>query len=85
MNSFLGNLRSIEYFFGDGTGGTSEWQKSITRKKAMTKIFGIFEIHRKFPEMGRFKCGISLENPKSADLLDFPLHFLYKCKGKSIK
>ena len=50
---FLGNSRSIEYFFGDGTGGTSEWQK-LPAKKAMTKIFGFFEIRRKFPEMGRF-------------------------------
>ena len=32
-----------------------------------------------------FECGISLQNPILTDLLDFPLYFLYKRKGKSSK
>ena len=51
----------------------------------MTKIFGNFEIHRKFADIGRLEYGNVPENPKSADFVDFPLHSLYKRKGKSSK
>ena len=51
----------------------------------MTKKFGIFKIHRKIAEIGRFEYGNVSENPKSADFVDFPLHSLYKSKGKSSK
>ena len=43
----------------------------------MSKNFGIFEIHRKFAEIGRFEYGNVPENPKSVDFVDFPLHSLY--------
>ena len=49
------------------------------------KAVGNFKIHRKFVEIGRFECGNFPENPKSADFVDFPLHSLYKRKGKSSK
>ena len=51
----------------------------------MTIVFENFDIHRKFPDTGRFEYGNVHENPKSADFVDFPLHSLYKRKGKSIK
>ena len=51
----------------------------------MTNIFENFEIHRKFAEIGRFEYENVPENPKSADCVDFPLHTLYKRKGKSSK
>ena len=44
-----------------------------------------FKIRQKFAEIGRFVSGISLQNPISTDLIDFPLYFLYKRKGKSRK
>ena len=44
-------------------------------------FFGIFEIHRKFAEIGRFEYGNVPENPKSVDFVDFPLHSLYLIKG----
>ena len=39
----------------------------------LSKNVEIFEIHQNFAEIGRFECGISPEDPKSAALIDFPL------------
>ena len=51
----------------------------------MMEIFGIFEIGQEFAEIGRFGYANVPENPKSADFVDFPLHSLYKRKGKLSK
>ena len=52
---------------------------------SLFKNVEILEIHQKFAEIGRFECGNVPGNPKIADVVDFPLHFLYKRKGKSIR
>ena len=44
-----------------------------------------FEIRQNVAEIGRFGYANVPENPKSADFVDFPLHSLYKRKGKSSK
>ena len=51
----------------------------------MMKNFGMFEIRQQFAEIFRFGYANVPENPKSADFVDFPLHSLYKRKGKSSK
>ena len=47
----------------------------------MTYIFENFEIHRKFPEIGRFEYENVPENPKSADCVAFPYIPFTNVKG----